>query len=67
VEPTAEGLASGVSQVLGDREAASARARAGLELIRREYSAERYTERVQRAYASLEAAARKTRRGASTG
>jgi len=67
VEPTAEGLASGVEQVLGDREAASARARAGLELIRREYSAERYAERVQKAYASLEAPAQKTRRGASTG
>jgi glycosyltransferase involved in cell wall biosynthesis len=55
VEPTAEGLATGIRQALGAPEEARARATRGRELIEREYSAARYVEKVERAYAAVEA------------
>jgi glycosyltransferase involved in cell wall biosynthesis len=54
VEPTAEGLASGIEAVLDRPEDAAARARAGRELIEREYSLARYREKIARAYATVE-------------
>jgi glycosyltransferase involved in cell wall biosynthesis len=54
VEPTAEGLASGVRAALDRSEDAAARARAARRLIEREYSVERYREKIARAYATVE-------------
>jgi glycosyltransferase involved in cell wall biosynthesis len=54
VEPTPEGLAEGIRAVLDHPDDAAARARAGLALIEREYSAERYREKIARAYATVE-------------
>jgi glycosyltransferase involved in cell wall biosynthesis len=54
VEPTAEGLAGGIRAALDRPDDAAARARAGLDLIEREYSAERYREKIARAYAAVE-------------
>ena len=53
VEPTAEGLAAGVRQALGDPVEARARAARGRALIDREYSPARYAEKVERAYAVI--------------
>jgi glycosyltransferase involved in cell wall biosynthesis len=53
VEPTPEGLAGGIRQVLADPAEARARADRGRELIDREYSPERYTEKVARAYGAI--------------
>ena len=54
VEPTAEGLASGIRAALDRPEDAATRARCGRELIEREYSTERYREKIARAYATVE-------------
>jgi glycosyltransferase involved in cell wall biosynthesis len=54
VEPTAEGLASGVRAALDRSEDAASRARAARRLVEREYSVERYREKVARAYATVE-------------
>ena len=53
VEPTPEGLAAGMRQALSDPAEARARAARGRELIDREYSSARYTEKVARAYSVI--------------
>ncbi len=54
VDPTAAGLASGLRQALERNDEARARAEAGLALVEREYSVERYREKVARAYSWIE-------------
>jgi glycosyltransferase involved in cell wall biosynthesis len=54
VDPTPTGLASGIQAALDRPADAAARARAGRELIEREYSMERYQEKIARAYAAVE-------------
>jgi glycosyltransferase involved in cell wall biosynthesis len=54
VDPTPSGLASGIRAALDEPAEAAARARAGLELIQREYSVARYREKIARAYATVE-------------
>jgi len=54
VEPTPEGLASGIHAALDHPEDAAARARQARELVEREYSVERYREKIARAYATVE-------------
>ncbi len=54
VEPTPQGLASGIREALDHPEDAAGRARRGRELIEHEYSAERYREKIARAYAAVE-------------
>jgi glycosyltransferase involved in cell wall biosynthesis len=54
VEPTPRALAAGLQAALGHPEEASARARAARELVEREYSVERYREKIARAYAEVE-------------
>jgi glycosyltransferase involved in cell wall biosynthesis len=54
VDPTPQGLASGIRAALEQPEDAAARACRGRELIEREYSAERYREKIARAYATVE-------------
>ena len=63
VDPTPEGLASGIHDVLARPEEAPARAERGYALIEREYSPERYREKVARAYAGIAAALREPPRG----
>ncbi len=53
VEPSASGLALGIRAVLSQPAEARARAERGRALIEREYSATRYAEKVEAAYASL--------------
>jgi glycosyltransferase involved in cell wall biosynthesis len=53
VEPTADGLAAGIREVLQRPEEARARAARGRALIEREYSPARFAEKVAQAYASL--------------
>jgi glycosyltransferase involved in cell wall biosynthesis len=53
VPATAEGLAAGLSRALAHPDEARARAVRGLELVEREYSKERYREKVARAYAEV--------------
>jgi glycosyltransferase involved in cell wall biosynthesis len=53
VEPSAEGVASGLRQALLQTDDARARAERGLALVDREYSAERYQAKVARAYAEI--------------
>jgi glycosyltransferase involved in cell wall biosynthesis len=53
VEPSAEGVASGLRQALLQTDDARARAERGLALVDREYSAERYREKVAHAYAEI--------------
>jgi glycosyltransferase involved in cell wall biosynthesis len=50
VEPTPEGLATGIRQAIANPEEAARRATAGRLLIAREYSRERYAEKVRHAY-----------------
>ena len=57
VEPTAQGLAAGIHTALERPEEARARAERGRALIEREYSAERYREKIARAYAAVESLA----------
>jgi glycosyltransferase involved in cell wall biosynthesis len=54
VEPTPQGLASGIQAALDHPEDAAARARRGRDLVEREYSVERYREKIARAYATVE-------------
>ena len=54
VEPTAQGLAAGIHTALERPEEARARAERGRALIEREYSVERYREKIARAYAAVE-------------
>ena len=56
IEPSAEGVATGLRQALEQKEAARARAERGRALVDREYSLERYREKVARAYAGIERA-----------
>jgi glycosyltransferase involved in cell wall biosynthesis len=56
VEPSAEGIAAGLRQSLGQKDAARQRAERGLALVDREYSVERYREKIARAYAEVERA-----------
>lgn len=53
VEPSAAGLAAGLRQALEQEDEAAARAGRGLSLVEREYSVERYREKVARAYAEI--------------
>lgn len=55
VPPTADGLALGVRQVVAEPDEARARAARGLDLIAREYSLERYRQKVAEAYAVVAA------------
>jgi glycosyltransferase involved in cell wall biosynthesis len=59
VDPTPAGLASGILAALDHPEDAAARARAGRELIEREYSVPRYREKIARAYATVEGLTRR--------
>jgi glycosyltransferase involved in cell wall biosynthesis len=52
-EPSAEGLAAGVRQVLAEPERSAARARRARELIERDYSPARYQDKVRRAYEAI--------------
>jgi glycosyltransferase involved in cell wall biosynthesis len=54
VEPTPQGLAEGIRQALDRPEEARARTERGLALIDREYSVERYREKIARAYEAVE-------------
>jgi glycosyltransferase involved in cell wall biosynthesis len=54
VEPTPGGLAGGIRAALDRPDDAAERARAGLDLVEREYSVERYREKIARAYAAVE-------------
>ena len=53
VEPTPSGLAGGIRAVLADPAAAAQRAARGRALVEREYSLERFTQKVRDAYAEL--------------
>jgi glycosyltransferase involved in cell wall biosynthesis len=57
VEPTPEGLADGIRAALDHPDDAAARARAGRDLIEREFSLARYRDKVARAYAAVESLA----------
>jgi glycosyltransferase involved in cell wall biosynthesis len=54
VEPTPEGLASGIRAALDHPEDAAARSGRGCLLLEREYGVERYREKIARAYATVE-------------
>jgi len=54
VEPTPRALAAGLQAALDHPEDAAARARAARELVEREYSVERYRQKIARAYAAVE-------------
>jgi glycosyltransferase involved in cell wall biosynthesis len=53
VEPTPDGLAQGILQALAEPAEAGRRARRGLELVEREFSAARHAEKVRDAYAAV--------------
>jgi glycosyltransferase involved in cell wall biosynthesis len=55
VPPTAEGLAAGIRQALGDPAEAARRAGAGQALLEQRYSTTRYAQKVAAAYAALQA------------
>ena len=59
VEPTPRGVAAGLQDALDRPQHAADRARAALDLVRREYSVERYREKIARAYAEVERLARR--------
>jgi glycosyltransferase involved in cell wall biosynthesis len=59
VEPTPRGLADGILAALDRPEDAAARARAGVDLVEREYSTRRYREKIARAYAAVATLARR--------
>jgi len=63
VEPTSEALAAGLRQALEQKDDARGRADRGLALVEREYSVERYREKIARAYKEVE----RRVRGASGG
>jgi glycosyltransferase involved in cell wall biosynthesis len=54
VEPTSEALAAGLRQALEQKDDARTRAERGLALVEREYSVERYREKIARAYKEVE-------------
>jgi glycosyltransferase involved in cell wall biosynthesis len=54
VEPTSEALAAGLRQALEQQDDARGRADRGLALVEREYSVERYREKIARAYKEVE-------------
>ncbi len=54
VEPSADGVVSGLRQMLDNHDDARARAERGAALVDREYSVERYREKIARAYAEVE-------------
>ena len=54
VDPTSEALAAGLRQALEQKDDARARAERGLALVEREYSVERYREKIARAYKEVE-------------
>ncbi|MFI4946148.1 MAG: glycosyltransferase [Burkholderiales bacterium] len=54
VDPTSEALAAGQRQALEQKDDARARAERGLALVEREYSVERYREKIARAYTEVE-------------
>ncbi len=54
VEPTPEGLASGIHQALDHPEDAAARAGRGRDLLEHEYGVERYRQKIARAYATVQ-------------
>ena len=54
VDPTSEALAAGLRQALAQKDDARARAERGLALVEREYSVERYREKIARAYKEVE-------------
>jgi glycosyltransferase involved in cell wall biosynthesis len=56
VEPTAAGLAGGLRRALEEQDEARERAARGLALVEREYSVERYREKIARAYAEIQTA-----------
>jgi glycosyltransferase involved in cell wall biosynthesis len=62
-DPTPEGLAAGLCDALSRPGEAARRARRGRELVEREYSPERYREKVAAAYAHLAAVAGSRGRG----
>jgi glycosyltransferase involved in cell wall biosynthesis len=59
VEPTPEGLASGIEQALGDPEAGRRRAERARALVQREYSPARYAQKVRGAYEGIVCAIKK--------
>jgi glycosyltransferase involved in cell wall biosynthesis len=59
VEPTPRAIAAGLEAALDRPDEAAARAGAALDLVRREYSVERYREKIARAYAEVERLARR--------
>jgi len=61
VEPSAEGVASGLRQALEQKAEARAHAERGLALVEREYSAERYRAKIAHAYAEITRALRERR------
>jgi glycosyltransferase involved in cell wall biosynthesis len=61
VDPSARGLAQGIRAVLADPKDAAARAARGRALVDREYSGERYAEKVAAAYAAVERSVAKSR------
>jgi len=63
VEPTSEALAAGLRQALEQKDDARGRADRGLALVEREYSVERYREKIARAYKEVD----RRVRGASGG
>jgi len=63
VDPTSEALAAGLRQALEQKDDARGRADRGLALVEREYSVERYREKIARAYKEVE----RRVRGASGG
>ena len=64
VEPSADAVAAGLRQALDHKDEARARAERGLALVEREYSSERYREKVARAYSWIERAVSGGRDGA---
>ena len=65
VDATPDGLAAGIRDVLGHPEEAARRAARGRALVDREYSPERFAQKVEAAYAHVAAANPQRRRAAS--
>jgi glycosyltransferase involved in cell wall biosynthesis len=65
VDATPDALAAGIRDVLGHPEEAARRAARGRALVDREYSPQRYAQKVEAAYAHVAAANPQRRRAAS--
>jgi glycosyltransferase involved in cell wall biosynthesis len=65
VDATPDALAAGIRDVLAHPDEAARRAARGRALVEREYSAQRYAQKVEAAYAHVAAAAPQRRRAAS--